>query len=197
MITINGSKITTATWGDMNKTLFTGHEDGSITVWDIEQGIQIQTTKQHTAAIQDFQFSKDKTHFITASKDCTSKLFDSKSLNLMKKFITDRPINSAAISPIKAHIMLGGGQEAMSVTTTAVRQGKFEVRFFHQVFEEEIARVKGHFGPINTLAFHPNGKSFSSGGEDGYIRVHKFPDQYFTFSYPEESQSQSNDDHEN
>lgn len=46
--------------------------------------------------------------------------------------------------------MLGGGQEAMSVTTTSLRQGKFEARFWHRVFEEEVGRVKGHFGPLNT-----------------------------------------------
>ena len=39
----------------------------------------------------------------------------------------------------------------MSVTTTSLRQGKFETRFWHKVFEEEVGRVKGHFGPINTF----------------------------------------------
>jgi translation initiation factor 3 subunit I len=38
----------------------------------------------------------------------------------------------------------------MSVTTTSLRQGKFEARFWHRVFEEEVGRVKGHFGPLNT-----------------------------------------------
>ena len=38
----------------------------------------------------------------------------------------------------------------MNVTTTSLRQGKFETRFWHKVFEEEVGRVKGHFGPINT-----------------------------------------------
>ena len=27
-------------------------------------------------------------------------------------------------------------------------------------------------GPINTIAVHPSGKAFASGGEDGYVRVH-------------------------
>ena len=35
--------------------------------------------------------------------------------------------------------------------------GKFEAKFFHMVFEEEFARVKGHFGPINAIAIHPEG----------------------------------------
>ena len=47
-------------------------------------------------------------------------------------------------------VLLGGGQEAMSVTTTSLRQGKFEARFWHRIFEEEVGRVKGHFGPLNT-----------------------------------------------
>ena len=46
----------------------------------------------------------------------------------------------------------------MEVTTTGTKAGKFDARFYHLVFEEEIGRVKGHFGPINSLAFHPDGK---------------------------------------
>ena len=59
---------------------------------------------------------------------------------------------------LNAQVVLGGGQEAMEVTTTTTKAGKFDARFYHLVFEEEIGRVKGHFGPINSLAFHPDGK---------------------------------------
>ena len=79
--------------------------------------------------------------------------------------------------------MIGGGQEAMDVTTTSTRVGKFDARFFHLVFEEEFGRVKGHFGPINSLAFHPDGKAYASGGEDGYIRLHNFDPSYFDFRF--------------
>ena len=47
------------------------------------------------------------------------------------------------------------------------------------IYEEEFGRVKGHFGPVNTLAFHPDGRSFVSGSEDGYIRLHHFDSEYF------------------
>ena len=46
----------------------------------------------------------------------------------------------------------------MEVTTTYTKAGKFDARFYHLVFQEEIGRVKGHFGPINSLKFHPDGK---------------------------------------
>ncbi|XP_024917555.1 eukaryotic translation initiation factor 3 subunit I isoform X2 [Cynoglossus semilaevis] len=59
--------------------------------------------------------------FISASKDNTAKLLD------------ERPVNSAAISPIMDHVVMGGGQEAMEVTTTSTRIDKFEARFFYAV----------------------------------------------------------------
>lgn len=132
------------------------------------------------------------------------QLFDSSSLQHMKTFRTERPVNSASLSSLKEHVsvglfiififltfswirkfslkldkiyiivlfiefvflsalfqvVLGGGQEAMEVTTTSARVGKFDARFYHMIFEEEFARVKGHFGPINSVAFHPDGKRY-------------------------------------
>lgn len=71
----------------------------------------------------------------------------------------------------------------MEAATTSARVGKFESRFFHLVFEEEFARLKGHFGPINTLAFHPDGKSFASGSEDGFVRLQSFDQSYYDFEF--------------
>ncbi|XP_043661542.1 eukaryotic translation initiation factor 3 subunit I-like [Drosophila teissieri] len=59
------------------------------------------------------------------------------------------------------------------------KAGKFDSRFFHLIYEEEFARLNGHFGPINSLAFHPDGKSYASGGEDGFVRVQSFDSNYF------------------
>lgn len=101
----------------------------------------------------------------------------------MKTYVADTPLNSAAITPIKDYVILGGGQAAMDVTTTSARQGKFEARFYHKIFMEEIGRVRGHFGPLNYVAVHPKGTGYCSGGEDGYVRVHHFDKPYFDFMY--------------
>ncbi|XP_061715620.1 eukaryotic translation initiation factor 3 subunit I [Cydia pomonella] len=180
---ITDSKVTSMVWGTLDETIITGHEAGDLIQWDLRTGKKVHSIKEHTHQINDMQLSRDGTMFITASKDQTAKLFDTSSLELLKEYKTERPVNSAALSPILDHVVLGGGQDAMEVTTTSTRQGKFDARFFHLVFEEEFGRVKGHFGPINSLAFHPDGKSYASGGEDGYVRVQSFDQSYFDYTF--------------
>ena len=93
--------------------------------------------------------------FISSSKDHTANLYDLDSLDRLHTYKTERPVNSAAISPIYDHVVLGGGQEAMDVTMTSTKIGKFDARFFSTIFEEEFGRIKGHFGPINRYhCFH-------------------------------------------
>jgi len=183
LIEVNDSKVTCGIWGPYDEYLITGHENGALSHYDIKTGEQVLCVNDHKRAINDIQASRDQTMVVTASKDNTAKLFDSSSLQHMKTYRTERPVNSASLSSLHDHVVLGGGQEAMEVTTTSARVGKFDARFYHMIFEEEFARVKGHFGPINSVAFHPDGKSFSSGGEDGYVRVHYFDPNYFDFEF--------------
>ena len=56
---------------------------------------------------------------------------------------------------------------------------QFEAVIFDHVYDEELGNITGHFGPINTLAFAPHGRSYASGGEDGYVRITHFPEVYF------------------
>jgi len=58
------------------------------------------------------------------------------------------------------------------------RVAYFETRFYNSVYEEEVGSIKGHFGPIHCLAFSPDGMSFVSGGEDGYVKLYKFDEEY-------------------
>lgn len=106
--------------------------------------------------VTDLQWSSDRTYFITASKDKTAKLIAARDLELLKTYTSDTPLNSACITPKKDYVILGGGQAAMDVTTTAARQGKFEARFYHKIFEDEIGRVRGHFGPLVSRFYAPN-----------------------------------------
>jgi translation initiation factor 3 subunit I len=188
MITIpipqKGPKVTSLIWGSLDEKLCTGHENGDIVQWDVKEHQKVNIVSDHAKSISDMQLSPDRSMFISASKDNTAKLFDTDSLDCLKTYKTDRPVNSASISPIYEHVVLGGGQEAMDVTTTSTKIGKFDARFFHMVYEnEEFSRLKGHFGPINSVQFHPDGMSYASGGEDGYVRINTFDKAYHDFKF--------------
>lgn len=171
-------RINRATFTELNTRLLTAGEDGFVRLWDVETGKMVEENKIHDATISDLQMYVDGTHFVTASNDRSAKLVDSLSLEVLKVYQTERNANSAALSPTEDHVLIGGGQEASQVTTTASRAGRFESRFFHKIFQEEFGSVRGHFGPINAVAFHPDGRSFASGGEDGYVRLHHFDTEY-------------------
>nr|XP_015203936.1 PREDICTED: eukaryotic translation initiation factor 3 subunit I [Lepisosteus oculatus] len=220
------SKVTSAVWGPLGEFVIAGHENGEINQFSAKSGEVLKNVKEHTKQINDIQTSMDLTMVITASKDNSAKLFDSTSLDHIKTFKTERPVNSAAISPIMDHVRDLHVKHHLSVTPqhffvlrkflwisalalvldkllfpppagkscsnadgqTLPDPVRFlslcpSPRFFHAAFEEEFGRVKGHFGPINCVAFHPDGKSYSSGGEDGYVRIHYFDPQYFEYEF--------------
>lgn len=179
-ITCSRSKATVAGWTALDKYIVSAHEDGSICQWDPKDGELVnRTANVHAGQVMDLQMSADRSYFVTASRDKSSKLIDSESLSVIKTYNAAGPLNSAALLPNRDYILLGGGQDAMNVTTTGARQGQFEIQFWHRVFEEELGRAKGGFGPCNTIAVDPKGKHYTIGGEDGYVRVHHFDDDFF------------------
>ncbi|KAL6764012.1 eukaryotic initiation factor [Haematococcus lacustris] len=173
-------RITRVYWSDMNRTLVTSHDQGWVRKWDSETGKLLLEKQVHEDAIQDMQLSPDGAYVITASLDKTAKLVDLDDFSTLKTYKTGRYVQSAAMSPIFDHVLLGGGQDAASVTTTSAKAGGFEARFFHKIYQEEFGHVRGHFGPINTVAFSPSGRSFVTGGEDGYVRLHHFDHDYLS-----------------
>lgn len=180
-IPCNNSKIASAVWG-LGGVHHGGPRERRAQEYSAKSRVILVNVKEYSQQINDILLSKDMTMFVTASKDNTAKLFDSTTLKLQKTFQTEHLVNLAALSPNFEHMVLGGGQEAIDITTTSTRIGMFEARFFHLASEEEFGRVKCHFGRINIVAFHPDGKSYSS-GEDGYVLIFYLDPQCFEFEF--------------
>lgn len=184
IMTQNGFEIVrVASWSFDKKFIVAGHVDGKVTKYNGATGEYLQSLDLHTKSITDIQFSPDRTYFITSSRDSVSKIVDVTTFKVLKTYEADCPLNSACVTPLKEFVILGGGQDAKDVTTTSAREGKFEARFYHKIFQDEIGRVKGHFGPLNYVAISPQGTSYASGGEDGFVRLHHFDKSYFDFKY--------------
>lgn len=171
-------------WMPLNAGLLTAYESGELRVLDVATGEEKARTEPHSKEIRNISFNRERTMFLTTSLDQTAKLIDVADLSVLKTYQSDRPLNAGGISELKEHVIVGGGQDAMKVTTSSSKAGNFEAQLFHTIYEEEFGRVKGHFGPINTLAINPDGRSYASGGEDGYVRLHHFDNSYLEMRDP-------------
>ena len=69
------TKVLSTLWGQVDESFITGHENGNIVSWDLRNpGTILKENHVHKGQINDLQFNKDQTMFISASKDKTSKV---------------------------------------------------------------------------------------------------------------------------
>eukprot|EP00667_Euglena_gracilis_P017387 EG_transcript_18312 len=172
-------KITCAAWGPTNDTAYFSSEDGSIVILDVQAAKELVFASPHKLEIRRFCLDKDYATILTASLDQCSKLLCARTLKVLKTYETDKPVNDCAIGPAPYPLVaLGGGIDAQSVTNASQRQNRFETRFFHKIYFEELASCSGHFGPINSIAWSPDGKAWASGGEDGFVKLYHFDEEF-------------------
>jgi translation initiation factor 3 subunit I len=98
------TKITSAIWSNLDDNIVTGHDNGDLMLWDVRVGKLLQQTKPHNKTITDLQTDREIIYGISASKDNCAKLFDLKNLKELKCYKTEKPVNSAAIAPLKDHV---------------------------------------------------------------------------------------------
>jgi translation initiation factor 3 subunit I len=179
-----GASCEACLFSHLDDTIVVGTEKGHLNLFDLRSpGDARDFSMPHNYAIRDLQLSVDQGFIISSSADKTAQLHNAKNLEQLKKYKSSRPVNSASISPSRDHIVLGGGEESMKVTQTATSSGQFEAKVYHLIYEEEFARFKGHFGPINSLVYNPAGTVVVSGGEDGYIRIQELDQSYLDFEF--------------
>lgn len=123
----------------------------------------------------------------TCSKDNTCKLLHPQTFDEIRNYNFDFPCRDASVSPLydsednqKFHVLLCGGQDAKDVTQTGAAKGGFDMKLYNIIYNEMLANIKGHFGTVHSIAFHPDGMSFASGSEDGYVHYHRMLPEYLT-----------------
>ena len=174
-----GEDIMFAEWGPTNDTIYFCTSDGAVCIMDVETQKEIAAVVPHDEEVRKVHFDSQYRTLITASKDKSAKLLDSRNLKTITTYTTDVPVNDASIAPRADHVLLGGGTEAQDVTTSG-GGSKFECKFYHKIFggSTPMGTVKCHFGTINSVAFHPSGKLFASGAVDGYVKLQHFDSNY-------------------
>jgi len=175
----------------LNKTLYVGTKTGKLQIIDVGSGTCLKDVQIHQYEIYQLTMSHDFTMLFTGSRDGTSKLLHPETFEEIRQYsFGGKPCRTVAVSPLhdsndfqKFHILMGGGQDARDVALTDEGAGGFEIRLQSVIFSENLANITGHFGPVHSLDFSPDGFAFASGGEDGYVHYHRFPPEYFTSDF--------------
>eukprot|EP01029_Cantina_marsupialis_P024893 TRINITY_DN64_c0_g2_i1.p1 TRINITY_DN64_c0_g2~~TRINITY_DN64_c0_g2_i1.p1 ORF type:complete len:360 (-),score=104.83 TRINITY_DN64_c0_g2_i1:121-1155(-) len=166
-------------WLPENEAVLVANEAGELIMMDSKSSEIIKTVSAHSNEIRFVDVDESLSLLLTCSADHNAKIWSLEDLSLIQTLKSDRPVNSGCFAPKLDHVIIGGGQEASDVTTAA-EGGNFEAKIWNYALGVEMGQIKGHFGPINALSFDPSGKGYVSGGEDGYIRLHVFDEDYYT-----------------
>lgn len=193
-------KVTDVCWSHDGKLFATSSADGSVRFWTPKITGTSAYFKAHTSSVRSIDLDGSCDHFLTASDDKSVKLWRLNNKKLMKTFTghrnfvrcarfcpydnklmatcaedkTSRVFNletGACENSFADHKAFGGKivWHAQQLIASAMSDGKVRI---YDLRSNSLAQVyKIHTGPVNALAFHPNGKYLLTGGEDGNIKV--------------------------
>ncbi|KAL7551408.1 hypothetical protein ACHAWF_014599 [Thalassiosira exigua] len=181
--------ISKCNWLD-NSTVLAAGEDGAIRFWNVDepdpskQLVHTLTVDSDNASsgIRDLELCALSTGqtILTVAAGQRVSFFDVATRRLLKSHPV--PVHfgeegGASLHPSGKKFVAGGGRRGGSMALGAVGGGELGSDLKVYVFDfetgKELERHKGHHGPIRCVRYHPDGKSYATGSEDGTIRLWK------------------------
>lgn len=154
----HGQGVNMAVFSPDDQRIVTASNDGTARVWDASAGYQLAELAGHTEAVTSVAFSPDGRRIVTGSDDKTARLWEDNG----SVVVLDGPtkgLNAVAFSPDGKLVAAASNDWKGYVWDVATGQ--------------LAAQLIGHTGPLQTLAFSPNGESIvtTSGWPDYTARV--------------------------
>jgi len=149
-------------YSDQAKLAATGaHDPWRIRLLDLEAGNEVRKLTGHTQGIRSVCFSPDGKRLLSASYDCTLRIWDVESGKELKQIQAHKPLYSAAFSPDGKRIVSGGDDEA--------------VRLWDAESGKELRKYPGHGTQVTSVAFFPDGRRVAATSWDGAARIWRVP----------------------
>jgi WD40 repeat protein/nucleoside phosphorylase/type II secretory pathway predicted ATPase ExeA len=139
--------------------LATGHDDGTVRLWDADTATVLRVMRGHVDHVWGLAFSPDGQLLASASEDGTVRLWNVAGWPQAPRVLEghSRPVYSVSFSPNGA--LLASGSEDTTVRLWSVASGQAR-----RVLE-------GHERTVFSVAWSPDGSVFASGSEDATVRL--------------------------
>ncbi|KAL7524107.1 hypothetical protein ACHAXR_000442, partial [Thalassiosira sp. AJA248-18] len=177
--------ISKCNWID-NSTVLAAGEDGTVRFWNVDetdpskQLIRTLSVDGEAGGIRDMELvtlPSGKT-ILTVAAGQNVTFFDMSTYSQIHSYkmpIHFREEGGASLHPGGKKFIAGGGRRGGSMALGAVKGGELGSDLKVYVFDfdtgKELEAHKGHHGPVRCLRYHPDGKSYATGSEDGTIRL--------------------------
>jgi WD40 repeat protein len=193
------STITSLAFSPDGDTLVAGAWDGSVQVWDIEDGALLRAFGNHEGGVVAVAFSPDGATLASASLDGITKLWNVATTSLIRELEGPSATTGLAFSPDGSVLAIdrdlwtvngwthlrelqstrgGMGNVAFSPDGRLLAAGNawYEVRWWRVVDGVLVRAVQAHTDSVNTVAFSPDGTTMASGSLDGTVQLWEVPD---------------------
>ncbi|CAL8242109.1 unnamed protein product [Merluccius merluccius] len=149
------ASIKKALWCHDEQHILSASEDRTVRLWD-RNTLEVVKTLSFDTSVSNMEYLADgDVVLITYGK--TIAFYNAHSLDLIKTIDTPANIHSASLHPEKDFVVAGGDD--------------FKLYKYDYSTMEELESYKGHFGPVHSVRFSPDGELYASGSEDGTLRL--------------------------
>jgi WD40 repeat protein len=141
------------------RILLTCGEDTKAILRELPSGKILHTLEGHTSMVVASDFTADGSKVVTASMDNTAILWDVKTGRKLREFAGQHHRGIATLR------FLPGDKELLTVSFDGT------ICLWEVATAVKIRTFRGHTGPADVLALHPDGRHFVTGAGDGTIRL--------------------------
>lgn len=151
---VGDSAPTVVCFSPMDEVLATGHEDGTIRLWDTVTGMGLRVLRGHREAITGLAFHPKGQWLVSASEDLTVMRWSIADGGKPWRVLQGERVKGVAFSPDGA------------VLAAAADDGTVRLWDGEGEGVRDLGVLGGHDGAVNAVAFSPDGRTLASVSED-------------------------------